>query len=152
MKTNQERAIKIIRKGKSNKMEETLFGELELLKTLDHPNIIKLYDIFDFRDFFYVVTEYCDGGELFAAVKRNHHFSERDASVILKQLLSAVNYMHSRGIVHRDLKPENIVFESVVGTDLSDSRIKIIDFGTAETIKKGKNLTARVGSPFYVAP
>lgn len=133
-------------------MQETLFGELDILKTLDHPNIIKLYDIFDYREFFYVVTEYCGGGELFAAVKRNHHFSEKDASGILKQLLSAVSYLHSRNIVHRDLKPENIVFNTVVDTDFSKGRIKIIDFGTAEIVRKGKNLTAKVGSPFYVAP
>lgn len=109
LKSHQERAIKIVRKGKCD-MQKMLFGELDLLKTLDHPNIIKLFEIYDHKEFLYVVTEYCDGGELFAAVKLNHHFSERDASVIMKQLLSAVNYMHSRHIVHRDLKPENIVF------------------------------------------
>jgi calcium-dependent protein kinase len=85
---------------------------------MDHPNIIRLYDIFDSRDFCYVITEYCDGRELFSAIKKNHHFSEKNAASIMKQLLSAVNYMHNKGIVHRDLKPENIVLESTTGSNI----------------------------------
>lgn len=70
----------------------------------------------------------------------------------MKQLLSAVNYMHQNNVVHRDLKPENIVFVTPPGTNMKDAKIKIIDFGTAETVSAGKVLTARVGSPYYVAP
>lgn len=134
------------------------------MKTLDHPNIIKLFEIFDHKDFYYVVLEYCDGGELFMAIKKNLRFSEQDAANIMRQLLSAVNYMHKKSIAHRDLKPENIVFVaateeqgSAIGASKigiksnSGGRIKIIDFGTAEVLKN-KPLTAKVGSPYYVAP
>jgi calcium-dependent protein kinase len=102
--TKQERAIKMIRK-KIVKNTDDLFAELDVLRIMDHPNIIKLFEIFDYKDFYYVVTEYCSGGELFEFLQRSSRITEKTVAIIMKQLLSAVNYMHKKNIMHRDLKP-----------------------------------------------
>jgi calcium-dependent protein kinase len=114
---------------------------------MDHPNIIRLYEVYDYENFYFVVLEYCEGGELFHAIKKKKRYSEREAKGILRQLLSAVAYMHGLGIVHRDLKPENIVIESS-----QEARIKIIDFGSAVKAGPEEVLRKRVGSPYYMAP
>lgn len=76
---------------------------------MDHINIIKLYDVFYFKNFFYVVTEYCDGGNLLNALQKQQIRSQKDIMQLMKQILSAVTYMHQKNIAHRDLKLENIV-------------------------------------------
>jgi calcium-dependent protein kinase len=124
-------------------MKYRTVNEIEVLKTLDHPNIIKLFDCYYDRNFYYMVEEYCSG-----YIQREKCFTERKASIIFKQLLSAVNHLHKKNIVHRDLKPENIVF---VKTKNNDIFIKIIDFGASITFK-GKNLSQELGSIYYIAP
>lgn len=101
--------------------------EVENLKKLDHPNILKVYEFYQDKDFLYIVTELCIGGELFDRIIESRSFSEHTSGQIMKQLLSAIKYCHRHGIVHRDLKPENIIFESKT----RESTLKIIDFGAA---------------------
>lgn len=107
----------------------------------------------EYRNTFYIVTEYCDGGQLFEAVKKTKYFTEGHVAHVMTQILSVVNYLEKKGIVHRDLKPENIVFESKRKEDnIKDIPIKIIDFGTATYCKPGEVLKTQVGSPYYIAP
>ena len=104
------RAVKIInKKYLAQEEREKLLGEINILKQLDHPNILKLYEFFQDQKRYFLVTELCSGGELFDKIAEEQYFSEIDAAKIIKQILSAVNYCHKRKIVHRDLKPENIL-------------------------------------------
>ena len=119
------RALKTIQKKDLPREDELkLFSEMNLLRILDHPNIIKLIELFQDDKNYYLITEfefykfflfffprYCSGGELFERLKKLNQFSEDMAANIMKQILSAVSYLHSQNIVHRDLKPENIIFE-----------------------------------------
>jgi len=88
-----------------------LFNEINILRELDHPNIIKMYEFFEDEKRYYIVTEICKGGELFDEIIARGKFTEKDAAILMKQVLSCVNYCHSNNIVHRDLKPENILLE-----------------------------------------
>ena len=85
--------------------------EIRILKKLDHPNILKLYEVFEDTKAYYLITEYCKGGELFEEITRKEKFCEADAASVIYQILSAVTYCHSLGVMHRDLKPENILID-----------------------------------------
>lgn len=112
-KTGAIRAVKIIRKDSLDAKEKArFFQEIDILRQLDHPNIVRLYEVFQDEKRYYLVTELCTGGELFDEITNRSHFSEQDAAVILKQVLSAVKYCHTKNIVHRDLKPENILMDA----------------------------------------
>jgi len=138
--TKQRRAMKVIpRKGTNT----AIMNEIEVLKKLDHPSIMRLYDFYEDDNFYYLITEYCAGGELFDHIVEIKNFTEEDAAFIMHEILGAVAYCHEKGIVHRDLKPENILYE----TSSQDSHIKIIDFGTA-AIFDGENLNKTLGSVF----
>jgi calcium-dependent protein kinase len=105
------RAIKKLKKKMMPSDEQQNFmAEMELLKKLDHPNIIKLYEIFHYDHFYYVVMEYCRGGTIIDFLSRAGKYSEEIIKLIMYQILSAVRYMHEQKIVHRDLKLENMVF------------------------------------------
>ena len=145
-KTNYLRVVKVIKKKYVDKSE--FLNEIELLKTVDHPNIIKLFDCYYDKTFYYLIEEYCSGGDLFDYIKKEHFFTEKKAAIIFKQILSAVNHLHKKNIIHRDLKPENIVF---IKTKNRDIFIKIIDFG-ASIAFKGKFLTQELGTIYYMAP
>ena len=109
-----------------------LKNEINILSKVDHPNIIRLYEIFEDERYISLIMEYCQGGELFTKIndlaEKDQSFSEKEAVKIFKQLMSAVSYCHSQGICHRDLKPENILF---LNKD-PNSPIKIIDFGLSK--------------------
>ena len=144
--SGQIRAMKIIKK--SSRYSNKNLKEIENLKLLNHPNIVKLYEYYFDRKNIYIITEYCEGGELFDKIKeRNTYFNEKDAAKILKAVLQAVAYCHSMGVVHRDLKPENILLE---GNDFE--HIKLIDFGTSTVINKNKKFNERLGTAYYIAP
>ncbi|XP_056151608.1 ribosomal protein S6 kinase alpha-5 isoform X4 [Lampris incognitus] len=123
-KTGQKYAVKIV----SKRMEAQTQKEIAALKLCDgHPNIVKLHEIYHDQLHTYLVLELLGGGELLERIRRKQHFSETEASRIMRKLVSAVSHMHDVGVVHRDLKPENLLF-----TDESEnSEIKIIDFGFA---------------------
>ncbi|XP_025047040.1 ribosomal protein S6 kinase alpha-5 isoform X2 [Alligator sinensis] len=123
-KTSQEYAVKII----SKRMEANTQREITALKLCEgHPNVVKLHEVFHDQVHTFLVMELLKGGELLERIQKKKHFSETEASYIMRKLVSAVSHMHDVGVVHRDLKPENLLF-----TDESDnSEIKIIDFGFA---------------------
>ena len=147
------RAVKAI---KRKHVDSTAFSnEIAVLKTVDHPNIIKLFDCYYDNNYYYMVEEYCSGGDLYDYIRKQKFFSEKKAAYILNQLLSAVNHLHKKNIVHRDLKPENIVFIKTSKKNENDSQedvfIKLIDFGTSISMKGG-NLTQELGTIYYIAP
>ena len=144
--TNYLRAVKAIKK--KNVDYDEFNNEIEVLKALDHPNIIKLFDCYQDKRYYYMVEEYCSGGDLFDYIQKEKFFTEKKAGIIFNQLLSAVNHLHKKNIVHRDIKPENIV---LIETKDHEVFIKLIDFGTSITIK-GKNLTQELGTIYYIAP
>lgn len=125
-----------------------LFNEINILRELDHPNIVKMYEFFEDEKRYYIVTEICKGGELFDEIIARGKFTEKDAAVLMKQVLSCVNYCHKNHIVHRDLKPENILLEQNKDFD----QIKIIDFGTSLLFDSAKSLDEKLGTPYYIAP
>ncbi|CAD8067892.1 unnamed protein product [Paramecium primaurelia] len=148
-RTGMIRAMKAIRKDSLFEEEEQkLFQEMNILKDLDHPNIVKLCELFQDEKYYYLVTEYLQGGELFDRIQKAKTFSEKDAAHIMRQILSGVAYCHTKQIVHRDLKPENIVFTSKD----EDAQLKIIDFGTSRRFESNKKMTKRLGTPYYIAP
>jgi calcium-dependent protein kinase len=121
---------------------------MNILKNLDHPNIVKLYDLYQDTTSYYLVTEYLSGGELFDRIKKMSYFSERKAADYIRQILMAVVYCHDQKIVHRDLKPENILFIS----DHPDSKLKVIDFGTSRKFESDKVMTKRLGTVCIFPP
>ena len=125
-----------------------LFNEINNLKDLDHPNILKMYEFFEDEKRYYIVTDICKGGELFDEIVARGKFSERDAAMLLKQILGCINYCHQNNIVHRDLKPENVLLEQNREFD----QIKIIDFGTSLVFDESKKLDEKLGTPYYIAP
>ena len=146
-------AVKTIYKEKVQKNLHLLKRELEILKTLDHPNIVKFYETYQDDKFFHFVMEYCSGGELLERIADNGCLNEKEAASIMKKIFSAVKYLHEHGIVHRDLKPENFLF-SHRG---KDAEVKVIDFGLSRQFEGnessiGLNMQTMVGTAFYVAP
>lgn len=136
--THQQAAIKIqVRENKA-----AIVSELEILKKLDHPNIIKCLETFQDSKFFYIISDYCSGGEL---IKPSSTFSEIDTKEVIYKLLSATSHMHSKNIIHRDLKPENILIDS-------SGELKIIDFGLSIIFTPNSKLSDIVGTPIYMAP
>ena len=96
-------------KVKPGKNKNAYLSEFNLLSTLDHPNIVKLYEIFFYKNNYYVIMEYCKGGTLIDLIKKNKNISQKTMMPIMKQLLSALAYLDSNKIVHRDIKLDNIV-------------------------------------------
>ncbi|CAD8148972.1 unnamed protein product [Paramecium octaurelia] len=147
LSTENLRAAKVILR-KTISCEEKLLEETEILKTLDHPNIVKVLEIFADFKYYYIVTEYCKGGELLERIKTISKYNERQVAKYMKQVFSAIMYCHHKNIVHRDLKPENILFDSID----PDANLKVIDFGASEKMINQSCLTKKVGTPYYVAP
>ncbi|CAD8118042.1 unnamed protein product [Paramecium sonneborni] len=147
--TGMTRALKMILKEKMKQEDqEKLLEETSILMDIDHPNIVKLYEIFSDTFSYYLISEYCDGGELFEKIKHVQILTEKEIANYMKQILSAVSYCHQKGIVHRDLKPENILFDQ----KNKYATIKIIDFGASAKLQYCEKLQKRIGTPFYVAP
>jgi len=118
-----------------------------LIFRLDHPNVVKLLEAYESKSSVYLVMELVTGGELFDRIVEKGSYTEKDAADLIKQVLSAVAYMHSSGVVHRDLKPENLLYHSPD----EDSKIMISDFGLSKMEDSGIMATA-CGTPGYVAP
>ena len=146
-KTGQLRAVKCIKKSKEFNLDE-----IENLMLLNHPNILKLYEYYyDEKDNIYIITEYIRGEELFNKMQEVVRFKEADAAIIIKSVLQAIAYCHSRGIIHRDLKPENILVPT--GNNKIDyTLLKIIDFGASVLKKDDGKISFRFGTPYYIAP
>ena len=152
--TKEKVAMKVIKKANKELLSDgEINDEIEILKKLDHPDIVRIIESFNTKDSYVLVTEYCEGGELFDQVR--NQLSETQIAVIFKQLLSGLAYLHSHNIVHRDLKLENILIQEkekskTNGEDLFN--IKIIDFGTARIFDNKRNPQSIVGSSYYIAP
>ncbi|POR32064.1 Calcium/calmodulin-dependent protein kinase, partial [Tolypocladium paradoxum] len=142
-------AIKIILKKNVKGNEKMVYDELDMLQRLKHPHIVQFVDWFESRDKFYIVTQLATGGELFDRICDQGKFTEKDASQTIKQILSAVHYLHNNDVVHRDLKPENLLY---VTRDL-DSNLILADFGIAKTLDSSDDtLKTMAGSFGYAAP
>lgn len=143
-------AIKLIRKDtippKSSR-EIKVFREINALKILHHPNIVKLEQVIQDDKFIGIVLEYASGGELFDHIIEHRYLKESEACRLFAQLISGVFYLHSKGIVHRDLKLENLLLDK-------NKNIIITDFGFANSFRKGGNqlMSTSCGSPCYAAP
>ena len=151
---NLLRAMKVISID-SKTSEERTDEEIELLKKLDHPNIIKLFEYFIDEDNYYLITEYCNGGDLFDLIKKKQKFSELSAAYIMFQIFRALIYCHNtHHLVHRDIKLENIVIFRKINAEDDLYDIKLIDFGIAKIFNKcEKNKDKRIkGSLNYMAP
>lgn len=140
-------AVKCIDKKALKGKEESLYGEISVLRRLIHPNIVQLVETFEDKAKVYLVMELVTGGELFDRIVEKGSYTERDAAELIRQVLDAVDYMHSQGVVHRDLKPENLLYQCPD----DDSKIMISDFGLSKTEDSGIMATA-CGTPGYVAP
>lgn len=138
-----------LKRMQKNKMNTQLFErEVSVLRELDHVNIIKFIDCYMDTTNFYISTALCSGGELFDRIVRATKFSEKIASLLIKQMLLSIQHCHSRSIAHRDLKPENFVFEA----KSIDSKLVLIDFGCARKVDVGEEYSDIVGTPYYLAP
>lgn len=149
--SGQDRAIKTMRKSSitmNKKQKSKFFAEVDILRSVDHPNIVRLYEFYEDEKFFHLVTEVVKGGELFDFIVSSKILSESIAAYFFRQILSAVNYCHLRGIVHRDLKPENLLLVK----KSADSLLKVIDFGTSTLISQQKMISGKFGTAFYIAP
>ena len=151
--TGTHRAMKIIHvKSTSGDHEKKISKEINILKDLDHPNIMKVFEFFCSQNTIFIINELCTGGELFDKIIEVKHFSENVAADIMRQLFSAVNFCHEHGVIHRDLKPENILIETQQEKNKDFFHIKIIDFGTCEILQRNKMLKEQIGTSFYIAP
>ena len=149
IKTKIVHAVKVMEKSKMDKNEKIrLSYEIDILKNLDHPNIVKLYEVFEDDRNIYLVTELCTGGELFDIIS-DRTFTEREAADIIKQVLQAIAYCHKQKVAHRDMKPENILIDS---TESNKMVVKIIDFGTSQVFDAKEKMTQAFGTCYYVAP
>lgn len=142
-----EVAVKVISKKKLHGDFAAVHEEIEVLKGLDHPNMIHLYDWFESKDKYYLVFQLATGGDLFSRIWSDGKFTEADAASIITDILEAVKYLHGHRIVHRDLKPENLLYASG-GADT----VMLADFGIAKRLAPGEKLTVPAGSPGYAAP
>ena len=150
--TDTIRAMKIINKSAncSEEDDKEIFNEINILRTMDHPNILKIFEFYSNKQSYSIVTEFCSGGELFQEIVDKGPFHENYSAYVMYQIFSAINYCHNMHIVHRDLKPENIL---ILDRDRNGyPRIKICDFGTSKMFEKGAVEKKLVGSSYYIAP
>lgn len=147
--TGKQYAAKVISKrGMSENSLDSIRSEIGHLKTLNHPGILKGFDAFETVSTLYIITEFCGGGELFDRISARKRFTEKDAQLVLHQLMEALDYLHKRNIAHCDLKPDNFLF---LGRE-EESPIKIIDFGMSKYFKRGEKSDLTQGTLFYMAP
>ncbi|XP_054256577.1 MAP/microtubule affinity-regulating kinase 3 isoform X5 [Indicator indicator] len=139
-------AIKIIDKTQLNPTSlQKLFREVRIMKILNHPNIVKLFEVIETEKTLYLIMEYASGGEVFDYLVAHGRMKEKEARAKFRQIVSAVQYCHQKHIVHRDLKAENLLLDA-------DMNIKIADFGFSNEFTVGNKLDTFCGSPPYAAP
>uniref|UniRef100_A0AAQ5Z959 non-specific serine/threonine protein kinase n=1 Tax=Amphiprion ocellaris TaxID=80972 RepID=A0AAQ5Z959_AMPOC len=131
--------------SKTLKEQKQLFREVRIMKTLNHPNIVQLFEVIETEKTLYLIMEYASGGEVFDYLVAHGRMKEKEARAKFRQIVSAVHYCHQKNIVHRDLKAENLLLDA-------DSNIKIADFGFSNEFTEGSKLDTFCGSPPYAAP
>ncbi len=145
-------AMKVIKKSGScsSSDENEILNEINILRTMDHPGVLKIFEFYSNPQSYSIVTELCPGGELFKQIINKGPFDEKYTAYVMYQIFSAVNYCHKMKIIHRDLKPENIL---IIDKDINGyPTIKICDFGTSKIFEKGAVQRQFVGSSYYIAP
>ena len=147
--THATKAVKIFSKLMLESEGERIkfIKEVDILKRLDHPNIVRVHEFFEDECNFYIVMEHCKGGELFDEILKHKQFTEYEAAHIIYQVFSCIAYLHDINVIHRDIKPENLLLEEK--DDIFN--IKLIDFGVA-TINEGHEIIGMLGSKSYIAP
>ncbi|XP_022108338.1 calcium/calmodulin-dependent protein kinase type IV-like [Acanthaster planci] len=143
--TDKAHAVKVIKKTVDHKVVKT---ETDILLKLKHPNIIRLKEIFETEEKLFLVLELVTGGELFDRIVTQGYYCEKDAANVVRQLCSAVKYLHENGIVHRDLKPENLLYAD----NSENASLKLADFGLAKMLHKDVQMQTVCGTPGYCAP
>jgi len=140
-------AIKTFNKSKlnSNSSKYNIYQETNLMKNLNHKNVIKIYEIFESTKYIFIIMENVCGGDLLTFLRKRTKINEIVAKFLFKQLIEAIKYIHSRNVIHRDIKLDNILIDL-------DNSIKICDFGVGKKIKKGQVLFDQCGTPAYIAP
>jgi len=154
IKDGEEFAIKIMHKNKLQEEDiKSILNEIEILNRIDHPNVVKLAEMFEDDKNFYMVLELMKGGSLQSRLaslqSASRRLTEPEIYKIIAPIVDAMEYCHSENVVHRDLKPDNILYES---EPVEKSILKISDFGFAKFFESSKMLTTLCGSPNYVAP
>jgi len=147
--TEVTRAVKSISKAQMKNIDR-FKQEIAIMKIMDHPNIIKLYESFEDHRNIYLILELCTGGELFDRIIDSGHFTEVQAAIVMQNMFRAIFYMHENHICHRDLKPENFLFTTK--DPIEKTHLKVIDFGLACKFADQQVLTTKAGTPYYVAP
>ena len=149
--TDSIEAMKVIKKAELEiENEREIINEISILRKMDHPNILKLFDFYSTEDSYAMILELCSGGELYKEIIEKGPFNEGYTSYVMYQIFSAINYCHKMHIIHRDLNPENILI--IDRNELGYPRIKICDFGLSKIFEKGLKQKKVVGSLFYIAP
>ena len=145
--TKAKVAVKILEKSKIVDIAdvERVSREIHILKIVQHPQVVQLYEIIETQKKLYLIMEYVSGGELFDYIVKHQKVQEKEACQFFQELLSGIEYTSRLNIVHRDLKPENLLLDY-------DKGIKIVDFGLSNTYKTGELLKTACGSPCYAAP
>ena len=147
--THEDRAVKVLLKKKlGHENMQDILNEVSVLRSLDHPNILKLYECYQDKFSYCIVTELCTGGELFERITSQQHLPEAVAADYIRQILSCLLYIHEKGIVHRDLKPENFLLSDTSAM----ANLKLIDFGTSTHFTPGEFLTYKIGTIYYLSP
>ncbi|XP_056101211.1 calcium/calmodulin-dependent protein kinase type 1D [Rhinichthys klamathensis goyatoka] len=141
-------AVKCIPKKALKGKENSIENEIAVLRKIKHENIVALEDIYESSNHLYLIMQLVSGGELFDRIVEKGFYTEKDASTLIRQVLDAVNYLHSMGIVHRDLKPENLLYFN----PQDGSKIMISDFGLSKMEGTGDVMSTACGTPGYVAP
>lgn len=147
-RTSQVRAIKTLEIPENKEKYNRVIEEVNILRSLDHPNILTIFEVIQENKKLHIVTELCTGGELFERIINSGHLSENLAARIMYDVMKAVMYCHNAGIVHRDLKPENLLFENKAPNAL----LKVIDFGTSKKLSPNTKLKSLMGTAYYIAP
>jgi len=148
--TNKTYAMKLIRKDiETEESNKNFLNEIYILRKLDHPNILKIFEFFSDQKYWYFIMDYLPEGDLYTEITKMEYYDDYLTAKIMKQIFSCISYLNKLKIVHRDLKPENMMVASKSEDDIS---IKLIDFGTACHINKNNLLHNVVGTTFYIAP
>ena len=149
--TDSIEAMKVIKKAELEiENEREIINEISILRKMDHPNILKIFDFYSTEDSYAMILELCSGGELYKEIIQKGPFNEGYTSYVMYQIFSAINYCHKMHIIHRDLNPENILI--IDRNELGYPRIKICDFGLSKIFEKGLKQKKVVGSLIYIAP
>lgn len=145
--TGEKVAVKVIDKTKLDDISKAhLFQEVRCMKLVQHPHVVRLYEVIDTQTKLYLILELGDGGDMYDYIMKHKGLSEETARRYFKQIVEAISYCHNLHVVHRDLKPENVVFFEKVGI------VKVTDFGFSNMFNPGKNLETSCGSLAYSAP